>query len=58
LIETAAEPLVIPAPVMVEVDYWISQRLSPGALVGLLGDIATASSFCRADRGAILGPYC
>ncbi len=39
LIEAAAEPLIIPAPVLVEVDYWIGQRLTPGALVALLADI-------------------
>lgn len=39
LIESAAEQLVIPAPVLVEVDYWIHQRLQPGALVALLSDI-------------------
>ncbi|HLZ29747.1 MAG TPA: VapC toxin family PIN domain ribonuclease [Chloroflexota bacterium] len=39
LIEHAREPLVIPAPVLVEVDYWIHQRLSPGILVALLDDI-------------------
>lgn len=39
LIEAADEPLVIPAPVLVEVDYWIHQRLNPGALVALLADI-------------------
>ncbi len=39
LIEGADEPLVIPAPVLVEVDYWIHQRLHPGALVALLADI-------------------
>jgi predicted nucleic acid-binding protein len=39
LIEGADEPLVIPAPVLVEVDYWIHQRLNPGALVALLGDV-------------------
>ncbi len=39
LIEAAEEPLVIPAPVLVEVDYWIHQRLGPGALVALLADI-------------------
>jgi predicted nucleic acid-binding protein len=33
LIESAREPLVIPAPVLVEVDYWIHQRLQVGALV-------------------------
>jgi hypothetical protein len=39
LIESAHEPLVIPSPVLVEVDYWIHQRLHPGALVALVGDI-------------------
>lgn len=39
LIEAVQEPLVIPAPVLVEVDYWIHQRLQPGVLVALLGDI-------------------
>jgi uncharacterized protein len=39
LIESIGEPLVIPSPVLVEVDYWIQQRLHPGALVALLGDI-------------------
>ena len=31
LIETADEPLVIPAPVLVEVDYWIHARLCGGS---------------------------
>ena len=39
LIETADEPLLIPAPVLVEVDYWIHARLHPGVLVALLDDI-------------------
>lgn len=39
LIERCTEPLMIPAPVLVEVDYWIGQRLGPGALVALLADI-------------------
>lgn len=39
LIEEAEEPLVIPAPVLVEVDYWIHTRLHPGVLVALLDDI-------------------
>ena len=40
LIESAQEPLVIPAPVLVEVDFLISRHLHPGALVALMGDIA------------------
>ena len=43
LIETADEPLVIPAPVLVEVDYWIHARLHPGVLVALLDDITTGA---------------
>ena len=39
LIETTSEQLVVPAPVLVEVDYWIHQRLHPGVLVALLDDI-------------------
>jgi hypothetical protein len=39
LIESASEPLVIPAPVLVEVDYWIHTRLHPGVLVALLADV-------------------
>lgn len=39
LIEEAAPPLVIPAPVLVEVDYWIHLRLHPGVLAALLDDI-------------------
>jgi predicted nucleic acid-binding protein len=43
LIESADEPLVIPAPVLVEVDYWIHQRLHPGVLVALLADIESGA---------------
>lgn len=35
----ANEPLIIPAPVLVEVDYWIHARLHPGVLESLLDDI-------------------
>ena len=40
LIETASEPLIIPSPVLVEVDYLIHVRLHPGVLVALLEDIS------------------
>jgi predicted nucleic acid-binding protein len=50
LIESAKEPLVIPAPVLVEVDYWIQQRLHPGALVALLADIESGA-YVVADLG-------
>ncbi len=39
LIERASEPVVVPAPVMVEVEYWIHARLHPGVRVALLDDI-------------------
>lgn len=39
LIETSTEPLIIPTLVLVEVDYWIHQRLRPSVLVALLDDI-------------------
>jgi hypothetical protein len=39
LIEEAEEPLLIPAPVLVEVDYWIHARLHPGVLVALMDDV-------------------
>ena len=39
LIDTATEPLVIPAPVLVEVDYLVHVRLHPGVLAALLDDI-------------------
>lgn len=43
MIEAADEPLVIPAPVLVEVDYWIHARLYPGVLVALLEDITSGA---------------
>lgn len=43
LIETSEETLVIPAPVLVEVDFWICERLDPGVLLALLADIETGA---------------
>ncbi len=43
LIEASDEPLVIPAPVLVEVDYWIHARLHAGVLVALLDDIVSGA---------------
>jgi predicted nucleic acid-binding protein len=43
LIELSGEPLIIPAPVLVEVDYWIHARLHPGVLVTLLDDIVSGA---------------
>jgi len=39
LIESATESLVIPGPVLPEVDYLVSSRLHPGILIALLRDI-------------------
>ena len=39
LIESATERRIIPAPVLVEVDYWIHARLQPSVLTALLDDI-------------------
>ena len=43
LIETADEPLVIPAPVLVEVDYWVHVRLHSGIFLALLDDIISGA---------------
>ena len=43
LIEAADEPLVIPTPVVVEVDYWVHVRLHPGIFVSLLDDILSGA---------------
>lgn len=43
LIESATEELVIPAPVLVEVDSWIHARLHAGVLVALLDDITAGA---------------
>ena len=43
LIESVGEPLVIPAPVLPEVDYWIHRRLHAGVLVALLDDVTTGA---------------
>jgi len=51
LIESADEPLVIPGPVLVEVDYWIGQRLHAGVLIALLADIE-AGAYIVADLAA------
>ena len=43
LIEEADEPLVIPAPVLAEVDYWVHSRMHPGVFVALLDDIVAGA---------------
>ncbi len=42
LIETATEQVVVPAPVLVEVDWLASQRLQPEAFLSLLLDVEEA----------------
>lgn len=39
LIENSTEPLIIPSPALVEVDYWIHVRLHAGVLVELIDDL-------------------
>ncbi|MGH9092076.1 MAG: type II toxin-antitoxin system VapC family toxin [Acidimicrobiales bacterium] len=39
MIENAREPLVVPVPVLPEVDYLCATRLGPGPMVALLRDI-------------------
>jgi len=45
LLESASEPLIVPSPVLVEVEYWTHRRLGAGAWLALLDDI---------DSGAFL----
>jgi predicted nucleic acid-binding protein len=40
LLERVEEPLVIPSPVLPEVDYWIHMRLHAGVRLALLDNIA------------------
>ena len=53
LFEASEEPLVIPAPVLVEVDYWIHARLHQGVLAALVDDIIAGAyrveDLCPAD---------
>lgn len=43
MIEEADEPLLIPAPVLVEIDYLVQRSLNAGVLVALLGDIESGA---------------
>lgn len=43
LVETADEPLVVPSPVLVELDYLLSQRRGGAAFALLLDDIASGA---------------
>ena len=39
LVEGTREPLVVPAPVVVELDYWCRTKLTPDDFLAFLGDI-------------------
>lgn len=43
LLQESREVLVIPAPVLVEVDYWLSKRLTRTGMSALLRDIEDGS---------------
>lgn len=51
LLESTNETLVIPAPVLVEVDYFVHERLHAAVFVQLLDDIE-AGAFAVADLTA------
>jgi uncharacterized protein len=50
LIELYREPLVVPGPVLVELDYWCRTKLSPSDFLALLDDIV-AGAYLVADLG-------
>ena len=43
LIEESTEPLVIPSPVLPELDYLVSERMGPAPMVALLHDVERAA---------------
>jgi predicted nucleic acid-binding protein len=43
LIDDTTEQLVVPSPVLVEVDYWIHERMHQGVLLRLLDDLISDS---------------
>jgi len=43
LIDGTTEELIVPSPVLVEVDYWINERLHQGVLLRLLDDVISNS---------------
>jgi predicted nucleic acid-binding protein len=48
LLESATEQLVIPAPVLAEVDYWVDKWLDPRLTVALIDDVI--SGFYRVEE--------
>jgi len=43
LIEESDEALIIPSPVLPELDYLVSERLGPAPMIALLGDVQRAA---------------
>lgn len=43
LLEATGEPLVLPSPILPEVDYWVAKHLGPGAMIALLRDISAGA---------------
>lgn len=50
LVESASERLVLPAPILPEVDWFVAKHLGAGAMVALLRDIQ-AGAFVVEDLG-------
>ena len=49
LFEASEEPLVIPAPVLVEVDYWIHARLHQGVVDDIIAGAYRVEDLCPTD---------
>ena len=47
LLQNTTEPLVIPAPVLVEVDWLVHTHLYPGVFLALLDDILAGAYLIR-----------
>lgn len=58
LIESADEPLIIPAPVLVEVDYWVHTRLHAGVFIALLDDILVGAYLVEDVKPQDYGRVC
>lgn len=43
LLDAATERLVLPSPILPEVDYWIAKNLGPGSMIALLKDIRSGA---------------
>jgi predicted nucleic acid-binding protein len=47
MIEAAREPLVLPSPILPEIDYFASERLGVGAMIALLNDVERGAYVVR-----------